>query len=158
MLQKGTLMRKDAFTMMEIIFVIVIIGILSAVVLPKLNATRDDADVSQIGSLIGTGIQEIADYVTSKGQVKDDFSIMSNCFAILKRKNIANLTNKKATIKINGNDCMTVEIVSHNINNGITEDVTINHTNTSDKKCSQLQAIVDPETYSVPISGTSINY
>jgi len=34
---------KKAFTIIELIFVIVIIGVLAAVAIPKLNATRDDA-------------------------------------------------------------------------------------------------------------------
>lgn len=37
---------KKAFTMIEVIFVIVIIGILAAVAIPKLSATRDDAKIS----------------------------------------------------------------------------------------------------------------
>ena len=36
-------MNKNAFTMIELIFVIVILGILAAVAIPKLAATRDDA-------------------------------------------------------------------------------------------------------------------
>jgi len=40
--------HKKAFTMVELIFVIVIIGILAAIAIPKLAATRDDAEVSKI--------------------------------------------------------------------------------------------------------------
>jgi len=37
---------KKAFTMIELIFVIVIIGVLAAIAIPKLSATRDDAKIS----------------------------------------------------------------------------------------------------------------
>jgi len=39
---------RNAFTMIEIVFVIVILGILSAIAIPKLAATRDDAEVVKI--------------------------------------------------------------------------------------------------------------
>lgn len=39
---------KNAFTMIEIVFVIVILGILSAIAIPRLAATRDDAEVAKI--------------------------------------------------------------------------------------------------------------
>ena len=38
---------KKAFTMIELVFVIVVIGILSAIAIPKFAATRDDAEVSK---------------------------------------------------------------------------------------------------------------
>ena len=38
---------KKAFTMVELVFVIVVIGILSAIAVPKFAATRDDAIVSK---------------------------------------------------------------------------------------------------------------
>jgi general secretion pathway protein G len=38
---------KKAFTMMELIFVIVIIGILASVAVPRLAATRDDATITK---------------------------------------------------------------------------------------------------------------
>lgn len=38
---------KKAFTMIELVFVIVVIGILSAIAVPKFAATRDDAQISK---------------------------------------------------------------------------------------------------------------
>lgn len=38
---------KNAFTMVELVFVIVVLGILAAVALPRFAATRDDATVSK---------------------------------------------------------------------------------------------------------------
>ncbi len=38
--------------MIELIFVIVIIGILAAVAIPRLAATRDDAKISQMANAI----------------------------------------------------------------------------------------------------------
>ena len=43
---------KKAFTMVELIFVIVIIGILSAIAIPKFAATRDDAIISKARSTV----------------------------------------------------------------------------------------------------------
>ncbi len=39
-------MKRSAFTMVELIFVIVVLGILAAVAIPKLAATRADAQIS----------------------------------------------------------------------------------------------------------------
>ena len=38
---------KKAFTMIELVFVIVIIGILAGVAIPRLAATRDDAEITK---------------------------------------------------------------------------------------------------------------
>ena len=44
---------KRAFTMVELIFVIVVIGILAAIAVPKLAATRDDAIISKARATVG---------------------------------------------------------------------------------------------------------
>jgi general secretion pathway protein G len=40
-------MKRSAFTMMELIFVIVVIGILAGIAVPRLAATRTDARISK---------------------------------------------------------------------------------------------------------------
>lgn len=40
-------MKRTAFTMIELVFVIVVIGILSAIAIPRLAATRSDAQVAK---------------------------------------------------------------------------------------------------------------
>ena len=58
---------KKAFTILELVFVIVIIGILSVVALPKLTVTRDDAQVSEIVANARTLLTDFQNYYTAKG-------------------------------------------------------------------------------------------
>jgi prepilin-type N-terminal cleavage/methylation domain-containing protein len=58
---------KKSFTMIELIFVIVILGILAAVAIPKLAATRDDARTVTLTTQIKTGTKELISYYTSQG-------------------------------------------------------------------------------------------
>ncbi|MDR0467993.1 MAG: type II secretion system GspH family protein, partial [Campylobacteraceae bacterium] len=43
-------MRRSAFTMIELIFVIVILGVLAAVAVPRLGASREDANIAKYKS------------------------------------------------------------------------------------------------------------
>lgn len=42
-----TIKSKSAFTMIELVFVIVIIGVLASLAVPRMAATRDDAEISK---------------------------------------------------------------------------------------------------------------
>jgi len=46
--------NRKAFTMIELVFVIVVIGILSAIAIPKLAATRDDAIMSKAKTTVAS--------------------------------------------------------------------------------------------------------
>jgi len=58
---------KKAFTMIELIFVIVIIGILAVIAIPKLMANRDDAKKVVELNNIANCIRDISSSYTSRG-------------------------------------------------------------------------------------------
>jgi general secretion pathway protein G len=58
---------KKSFTMIELIFVIVILGILAAVAIPKLAATRDDAETAKLATQARDGMEEFISYYTANG-------------------------------------------------------------------------------------------
>ncbi|BAF73076.1 type II secretion system protein [Sulfurovum sp. NBC37-1] len=51
---------KKAFTMVELVFVIVVIGILAAIAVPKFAATRDDALIAKARAAVGAMRSAIA--------------------------------------------------------------------------------------------------
>lgn len=67
--------------MIELIFVIIILGALATIAIPRLAATIDDAEISKSASNLATLIMDISTYYTSVGEFKSD----------IKWKNITNV-------------------------------------------------------------------
>ncbi|MCI6563935.1 type II secretion system protein [Campylobacter sp.] len=66
---------KKGFTMIELIFVIVILGILASVAIPRLAATREDAEISAAVANLRTLVGDINAYYTVKGEFGTDPNI-----------------------------------------------------------------------------------
>ena len=52
--------NRKAFTMVELVFVIVVVGILSAIAIPKLTVNRDDAEITKAGATLASVRNAIA--------------------------------------------------------------------------------------------------
>jgi len=86
--------QKSAFTMIELVFVIVIIGILSAVAIPRLAATRDDAEITKARVVVAS-IRNALAMERQKRILRGEFGVItaltvdSNVFGNFKAKNSA---------------------------------------------------------------------
>ena len=69
---------RAGFTMIELIFVIVIIGILAAVAIPRLAATRDDAKLGACATEVTTALSDLSAYYTSQGSFATNPKDMTN--------------------------------------------------------------------------------
>ena len=145
---------KSAFTMIELVFVIIILAILVAVAIPKLVATRDDAKVSMLAQNIGTAVGEIASYTTSKGGAKKDFSLMSNAIQKMKNSGNAVLSDNKALVSIDGVNCISIDVVK----NATNDDLKVSFINSTNKKCLSLQGAIGTQNYFIKLRGTSVVY
>ena len=146
----------SAFTMIELIFVIVILGILAGVAIPKLIATRDDAEVVKIASNVMLGAGEIASYATSKGIVDTDLAVMSNGLKALENSGDAVLSASQATIAVGGvSDCVSV-IVDSNITTGTDTLNIVFGTPGNDIKCTSIQSAIDAQQYPMKLRGTTL--
>ena len=109
---------KNAFTMIELIFVIVIIGILAAVAIPKLVATRSDAE----GASIVQSLSQCINDAGNKYMVTASFHHFTQDDNLTKNCKIA-----KKCFDFNESD-----------ENGT---LTVNNIVSSDKKCEESQRI-----------------
>jgi prepilin-type N-terminal cleavage/methylation domain-containing protein len=71
-------MSRGGFTMIELIFVIVILGILASVAIPKLSASRDDAKISAALTEIKNIRSEFASYYTARGVFTGNLGDITN--------------------------------------------------------------------------------
>ena len=126
-------MKKNAFTMIELIFVIVILGILAAVAIPKLSATRDDAKVSVAVRNLAICINDVARYYTATAQefTQDNTNKSQSCQNMI----CFNISNLDGNVTADGNFtisnfdggafCSTAHTIAEN--RGLSSDSGVNH-------------------------------
>lgn len=151
-------MKRTAFTMIELVFVIVILGILAAIAVPRLAATRDDAENVTISQNIMTGAAEIASYAVAKGETNESLAVMSNGIESLVNAGKASLNTVEKSAYIhrgNVNDCVIMDINSSSTD----ENLTLIFGNAGgDSSCLGLQKILDIGRYPMKIRGASVEH
>ncbi|MBQ8819192.1 prepilin-type N-terminal cleavage/methylation domain-containing protein, partial [Campylobacter sp.] len=60
---------RNAFTMIELVFVIVVLGILASIAVPRLVATKDDASAVTSATLLKDTIVQLTAYYTINGKL-----------------------------------------------------------------------------------------
>ena len=94
---------KKGFTMIELIFVIVILGVLASVAIPRLAATRDDAEVAKAATNLTTAVSDITAYYTAKGKFSSNMSQKFN--------EITNALTKDGKLNVKGSTtCVEVKL------------------------------------------------
>ena len=101
---------KKGFTMIELIFVIVILGILASVAIPRLAATREDAEISATVANLRTLVSDATAYYTAKGEFGSaKWSEITN--VPLENAASTNATTE-AKLKAGKEDCIKVQLVN----------------------------------------------
>ena len=150
----GKRMKRSAFTMMELIFVIVIIAILAALAIPKLMGTRDDAKVATKMMKIGNIISEITSYATSQGKTDTNLTKMSNTVKELVANGKATDEENETKIKIDGVDCVDIKVIHTSTNDDL--NVSLISSGASNSLCNYLQKEVASQLYQVHLRGNLV--
>ena len=157
---EGKRIRKG-FTMIELIFVIVIIGILAIVSIPKLAATRDDALMTRKAQAIMTSASEIAAYVVAQGHAEDELSRMSNTLKLMEKQHEANQTSTSPPTVVfpwkGIDECIVMKIIDEDGGDTKVLIVEANGTVTNDR-CDRFRSLIDTERFPIPLRGLMVSY
>ena len=113
-------MKRSGFTMIELVFVIVILGILASVAIPKLAATRDDANIAKASTEISSLVSDIGSYYTAHGHFDANVSQMTNVPVTQTAMDFNASTPTKVTYDDKQRGLACIDITSNDTNGTIT--------------------------------------
>ena len=129
--------KKSGFSLVEMIVVIVIIGIIAAIAVPKLLDTKDEATASSIKQDIATAVSAIRSYYLMNGSIAKISDAVN-----LNTKNWSGSDGLTAIYKDTDN-CVTIAVAAPTLT------VTLATTN-DNSVCAKLEASgVTTQTYSL---------
>ena len=130
---------KKGFTMIELIFVIVILGVLASVAIPRLAATRDDAEVAKAATNLTTAVSDITAYYTAKGHFK---SGSTGTGADVTFDKITNALTKDGKLNVKGKTtCVTVALPTATTSDAVKITLNFAAAGKDDAVCKQLKKL-----------------
>ena len=97
--------RRDAFSMMELVFVIIILGILAAIAIPRLSLTRSDAQLIAVENDIVSAINAIQREVFSQNIEPSNIAGLSPSRWVAQGNGVRLAKNGVLDVQ---NDCITL--------------------------------------------------
>jgi len=121
-------MMKKAFTLLELIFVIVVLGILASVAIPKLMTTTNSAKVSSLKQDIRTVTSSVQSYYITNGSM-DKISD-----AVMLNSSLWTINDKKIEYFDGNRSCVNIEITT----SGTTDSLVLTIDSTAGDTCKKL--------------------
>ena len=137
---------KKGFTMIELIFVIVILGVLASVAIPRLAATRDDAEVAKAATNLATAVSDLTAYYTAKGSFYENQTSSSIGTKVSDFSKITNALSKDGYLMVKGQKCVTVTLpdlkkTSNNVSTFNDVKITLTFEQKKDAACDTLRTL-----------------
>ena len=102
---------KKGFTMIELIFVIVILGILASVAIPRLAATKTDAEIAATVANLRTLLNDAASYYAVKGELGN--TVKWNEITNVPLENAdTQAVNGNGYLMVGGESCIEVTVIN----------------------------------------------
>ena len=134
---------KKGFTMIELIFVIVILGVLASVAIPRLAATRDDAEVAKAATNLTTAVSDITAYYTAKGSFYENKTTQNTTGTkITDFTKITNALNKDGKLLVKGKtECAQVVLPDNTQADKVEITIKFGGAGNTDAVCQQLRKL-----------------
>jgi general secretion pathway protein G len=130
-------MRRSAFTMVEIVMVIIVLGVLMSVAISKLATSRDDAEYIRIVSSVKQATKEIIEHTTALGVMPTNSTVDDYSANIVNLKNLDYVTSTLRIKSKAGNTLNCARIVFNDTNKTMTLQTTGSDTSV---ECTNLRS------------------
>lgn len=169
-------MKRSGFTMIELVFIIVILGILGSIAVPKMAASREDARIVSLRTDLGTIMQALPAMAMSQGpnnvnSFGDALSLNSGNwvgvdFATTNDQTLQNATRIYSVIQKNetvassaDNACVVARLdVAPNTDNDTGIDSGVKYLEIDTRSDTLCQRIAPASTQRIPLTGKNVKF